>query len=381
MSDPQHDLSLPPAEQVLAEVQMIVDHVGPFDLIAGKVNVKLEVIVNWKDPRIQSVLEAGRPDVWRPKLNIFNRTSSMNRTETKMFFRDGICGLNMIMEGPITVAVGDGLKTFPFDNLHVEIIVDAKDDYMHEGVLDLRIAPQESIHRECFGPQKGGQKAVKFETNYNPIATSSEWLLCGMQVKEVTATWTRRYKRLSLNLDFARQPFYYVIKIVLVLLMLNLLCLTAFVINPLDGLPDRLSFIATMFLATTAFLFVISSDLPRTTYLNQLDKLIFLSFTVQFLCGLVSTAQGVALRVDRSYESYVARADAFCVAACTLVLLWPFLTFWIPSYITATRAIANKHGVTKSDLQVACPLGATFGNTASSSRRLDDRRKARPLDV
>ena len=275
------DLSRPPREPMEVQTQIVVNDIGPFDMSDGLANIKLEISINWRDDRVTDAEKAMEDNLWIPKLNVFNRTREMTVLESKLFARDGICGYDVTVEGPVTVTVGDGLRTFPFDTLEVEIIVDGCDLYFHEDILDLRIVPEMSLHRECFGPQEGGQLAVKFNPQYDPIEDLNEWLLTNMTLTENATKWSRTYKRLFLRMSFSRQPFYYLVKIVFVLLMLDLLSLMAFVLDPRESLEGRLSFIATMFLATTAFLFVISSDLPKTTYLNQLDKLIFFSFGVQ----------------------------------------------------------------------------------------------------
>jgi hypothetical protein len=92
-------------------------------------------------------------------------------------------------------------------------------------------------------------------------------------------------KRKSRASVVRRRFWYYVYKIVLLMWMVVALTLSIFLM-PINNLSSRFSVSTTMFLATAAALYVTSSDLPKTSILTRLDKLVNLTLAFQLAVAL-----------------------------------------------------------------------------------------------
>uniref|UniRef100_A0A6S8JGF6 Neurotransmitter-gated ion-channel ligand-binding domain-containing protein n=1 Tax=Amphora coffeiformis TaxID=265554 RepID=A0A6S8JGF6_9STRA len=359
-------MSKPPSCPTRVEVQIVLNDVGQVDLIGGSMYVQLEISMNWRDPRI-TILESSENNsqaeivdeasIWRPNLNIFNRSLDAVVVKPKLFYKDGVCGYDLTFTGKVLFQPGDATARFPFDFANVNIIIDGCDDYLHNGLLDLRIVPQESLHREIFGPQTGGQKAVMMNEQFNPEELQ-EWTIKYLEFQEIHTTWSRRYHRLKLRIIMQRNPMYYFVKIVMVVTLINLLSLLTFAMDPVRSGAERLSFAATVLVATTAFLYVIHSDLPRTPHLHSLDKLMVISFVAQFVTGLVTAIQIIIMRINdiSPVDGYTSSAtehfwliDLVCASALLVWIVFPLILFWIPKTLRAEKKLTAK------DLTLMCP--------------------------
>jgi len=90
------DIAKPPYSPTRVEVQIVLNNIGQIDLIEGTVDLKLEISMNWRDPRIKSSDEAGsNASIWRPAINVFNRSPDATVTLPSLFFRDGVCGYDV----------------------------------------------------------------------------------------------------------------------------------------------------------------------------------------------------------------------------------------------------------------------------------------------
>jgi len=92
------------------------------------------------------------------------------------------------------------------------------------------------------------------------------------------------YSHYHLQLHMERQWLYYGWKIVLPLVICTLFCMSSFLFH-VDDLEARNNTSVTMFLATSALLYVVASVLPRQADLTQIDKFVIQTLLVQFLVG------------------------------------------------------------------------------------------------
>lgn len=342
------DKTKPPFAPTRVEVQIVLNDVGKMDLIEGSLDVQLEISMNWVDPRIKSATEAADdPTIWRPNLNIFNRCLDAVVTKPTLFFKDGVCGHDLTYTGKVLFKPGDAIAKFPFDCVKVNILIDGCDDYLHDGVLDLRLAPDESIHKLAFGPQEGGQKVFKLTEHFDP-GQLEEWTLSHMELKEFQTRWSRTYKRIGLCLVMQRDPTYYFFKIVLVVTLISILAALGLTLDPVKDYAVRLSFAATMFVATTTFLFVIHSDLPKTAHIHAVDKLMLVAFAAQFFTGLITAAQILIMRVSSKTE-YFGVMDTVAGTLVSLLILQPLIKFWIPQVF-----FMRSKKLTSEDLSLQC---------------------------
>jgi hypothetical protein len=95
------------------------------------------------------------------------------------------------------------------------------------------------------------------------------------------------YSRYNLFLHISRLWSYYAWKIVLPLCISTAFCFTAFLYE-LDDLSNRNGTSVTMFLATSALLYVVASVLPKTSYLTVIDRFVVQTLLIQFMIGVWS---------------------------------------------------------------------------------------------
>jgi hypothetical protein len=336
----------PPASPTIVEVQVVVNRIDDVDLVNGMCKVKLEISMNWKDPRVKT--EEDVADCWRPELNVFNRDPDAEVFRSDVCLINGICGQDITFTGGVTFSPGRGIAEFPFDAVDLDIIIDGCDPYLHHELLDLRIVPVESIHSE--GIKRAANHtplALKFSDQFRP-EDMAEWNVVEVGYKEFCTSWTRTYKRLCVRLRMERSSVYYMTKIVFVEVLINFLSVAAFSIDIADGGgADRLSFLATMFLATTAFLFVMSAEIPKSGYLNHLDYLMVGSFLMQFAASLVTAAQLVLFRNDMYVDKFWI-ADVVLATFIGFATIFPLAFYWVP------KAVYGKGSKTKDELTLKC---------------------------
>merc|ERR1712038_896365 len=167
---------------------------------------------------------------------------------------------------------------------------------------------------------------------------------------------TRTYKRLCLRLVMRRSATYYITKIVFVEMLIILLTMCAFAMSIEEDGADRLSFLSTMFLATTAFLFVISSEIPKSGFLNHLDTLMTTCFLLQFLASIVAAIQMVLVRMDL-YVDKMWLVDSIVAGIIGAVATFDILWFWFP------RTLEGDKSKKKEELTINCvdPYEGQYG--------------------
>jgi hypothetical protein len=108
-------------------------------------------------------------------------------------------------------------------------------------------------------------------------------------------TWSQYYSRGRFGLELRRLSGYYVTKIVVGLAFLVLLEMATFAIEPSGS--DRITGSITVFLAMVAYLFVVSSDVPKISYNTRLDDYIFLCMVIVTIATIYHAAISVACRL------------------------------------------------------------------------------------
>lgn len=366
------DLSQPPRRPMRVESQIVINNIGPINVLESRVYFKLEISANWKDERlkgqVKDAAEAAARNVWMPKLNVFNREQDMTVSFSPIFLGDNdVCGLDITVDG--AVKVQPDLRPFPFDKLQATVIIDGCDDYLHEGEIDLRLPPLDSIHKECFGADSygaAGQLALKMNPDYDPQSFANEWLLMGVEVEEVASKWSRTYKRVFLRVDLLRQPLNHVYKAGFPIFILDVFNLGAFVTNPIEYNHDRLSYTATISLATAALLLTVGADIPKLPYLTRLDKLIFHAFGIQLITGLGTMAAGMCVRMlGEAWFETILRCDMWLGIVMSILSFIPFILFLLPDMIAFKRRAAT--GPKSSDtLAIPCTPNGEHGKVCRS---------------
>jgi hypothetical protein len=108
-------------------------------------------------------------------------------------------------------------------------------------------------------------------------------------------TWDQYFSRGRFGLELRRQSGYYVTKIVVGLAFLIVMEMATFAIEP-SG-PDRIAGSITVFLAMVAYLFVVSSDVPKISYNTRLDDYVSLCMVLVTIATIYHAAISVACRL------------------------------------------------------------------------------------
>ena len=88
------------------------------------------------------------------------------------------------------------------------------------------------------------------------------------------------YAHAALCLHLVREPGFYLWKIVMPIFLTTAICFSSLLFQN-DELEARISTSATMFLTTMALLFVVSTDLPKTSFLTKIGVYLTFSMMVQ----------------------------------------------------------------------------------------------------
>jgi hypothetical protein len=160
-----------------------------------------------------------------------------------------------------------------------------------------------------------GKKEVlkKFETK--PVLTSKEWRVLPICFKYSPKPGSDAH--LSVGLNLARLPHYYIYSILMPGFLIAFLSLCSFVFDPVDGYSDRVSLNTTLLLTITAMKFAYADAMPKVPYLTTLDKIIFTNFGALFWTVVL---QGMVARLQRpDLDVY---AFAALASANSFIFLW-----------------------------------------------------------
>lgn len=108
-------------------------------------------------------------------------------------------------------------------------------------------------------------------------------------------TWDQYYSRGRFGLGLRRRSGYYVTRIVIGLAFLIVLEMATFAMEPAG--PDRIAGSMTVFLAIVAYLFVVSSDVPKISYNTRLDDYVLLCMVLVTIATIYHAVVSVAYRL------------------------------------------------------------------------------------
>lgn len=123
-----------------------------------------------------------------------------------------------------------------------------------------------------------------------------EWELKAVTLSLEEDPYNRTYTPVDLRLriDISRASSYYLAKALFPLYLISLLSFCAFGFEA-EMTEQRLTVIITCFLASIGLLFVISSSLPKTSYLTAIDNVILITVSMLVIAALLLTFAGVWL--------------------------------------------------------------------------------------
>jgi hypothetical protein len=254
------------------------------------------LFMTWKDQRLVFNPAGGdtdrsyKPDsIWVPHVFLVNATVQREKTNIDIRgSRDGTVNYLELFKVELTTSFY--LEPFPFDTESLEMFV--------EPFLDER----DTITLE-YDNQVGG-------VGTEPFVELAQWKILGVRGAERRHAIARTGKEISeLEIDVVvqRRYRYYIWKVFLPLLAMVAIAYSAFWIKMSDYYT-QISITLTAILTEIAFLFAISSSLPKVPYLTFIDAFFLVSFT--FSCGCIVELVAVHQSQERSRPEYAARVRA-----------------------------------------------------------------------
>jgi hypothetical protein len=221
--------------------------ISSVDPVRGTAVVDFRLFAEWKDPTLMGSPETDKcDDFWVPFFILTCLTSEDI---------DGGCRLMDSKTGAMKwhkrykaeVAVDFKLHDFPFDSHKIEIEVRIPRELDRKRIGDVFPDPERTTGANCIN---------EFSLD--------EWLV--FQPTSLVA-YVKKKPHFLIRTRIARQSFYYVINVLLILFLITLMCPIAAIMHP-DEVDARSNHILQLILTTVAFKFAIASVLPSTSYLT-----------------------------------------------------------------------------------------------------------------
>ena len=297
--------------------------------------IKLFIDLYWIDPSMIGADPGHIPSyVWRPDGYISNAIGGGEKSRThELILSQPARGLLLCpLEFECTLSNPMDLRAFPFDSDAVE--------------LNFLQSEDSSAEEWEIVPDHEGGVAVSTKCFFD-IDSLGEFELKGFSIE----TYNRMggngvpYARCRLHLHLVREPDYYLWKIVMPIFLTTTICFSSMLFAN-TALADRINTSATMFLTTMALLFVVSTDLPKTTFLTKIDVYLNTSMMVQlgvlFESCVVSGAlsSGGADSTAENDDVYIAIDDWSLRIGAVGYLLFTAVYF-VPRYLGYRRVAAN----------------------------------------
>jgi hypothetical protein len=251
------------------------------------------LFMTWKDPRLAFSPAGGdtdrsyKPDsIWVPQVFLVNATAQREKTNINIRGNpDGTIHYLELFKAELTTSFY--LEPFPFDTESLEMFV--------EPFLDER----DTITLE-YDDQVGG-------VGTEPFVELAQWKILGVQGavhRHAIAKTGMGISELEVDVVVQRRYRYYIWKVFLPLLAMVAIAYSAFWIKTSDYYT-QISITLTAILTEIAFLFAISSSLPKVPYLTFIDAFFLMSFT--FSCACIVELVTVHQNQERSRPEYAER--------------------------------------------------------------------------
>jgi hypothetical protein len=296
------------------------------------VDVRFFLELYWHDPSLINASGSSVPDgVWRPE-NVFvvNSFGPMRRSKPgvdTLSLIDSSSGLLLLSTEYFGKLYNPmALQTFPFDSDSIEL-------HLHQ-------AEDSSRDEYVFRPfADSASEASSVKLFFDPWRTLGEWHVRGFSrsFKETRGSDRGEYSQFCIHLHMTRHWQYYAWKIMLPLLAITLFSFSARVLPPgPSSLAVQQKTHLTMFLSSTALLFVIERLVPKTSYLTLIDKLVIACMCIQFLNAAFTWFSPLLFEepgADDESEAESATTTASPHDPLALLLLVSMLAIAIANYV------------------------------------------------
>lgn len=252
-----------------------ISEINTVDLTA---RIKLFIDLYWHDPRMIGARSDQIPNyIWIPDCYVYNCTQRSGENGGKLNIHpvslvDSSTGLLLnALEVEVVLTNDMNLRNFPFDSDDIQMILLQSED--------------SSSSEWIFVPWEGGDGTENCVKCFYDIFETPEFDINGWSLdmfRSYTGGNNVSYATCHLRIHMSRRPYYYIRNILVPIMLTTTLAFTAFFYD-IDQLEERNNGTATTFLTTVAFLYVITSSLPKTNYTTSINFSVVLSFVVQLI--------------------------------------------------------------------------------------------------
>lgn len=282
-------LLIPPqidGKPVQVRVGLFLTNLIDVDEVKELFQISGYLFMTWKDPRLVFYPRPGAtqreytPDeIWIPSLLMINATAARdNVTANIKGDPDGTIHYIELFKAELTTSFF--LEPFPFDNQSLEIFV--------QPFLDER----DTVAMVYDEPNSG--------VGTEPFVELAQWKILGFNASQQTRELGRTGKKipeLEIDLQVQRRSRYYIWKVFLPLIVMVAIAYSAFWIK-IGDYYTQISITLTAILTEIAFLFAISSSLPKVPYLTFIDAFFLVSFVFSFVSMLELVVVHQALELE-----------------------------------------------------------------------------------
>ena len=257
----------------IVNCKILVAQLQDLDTVRGTLNVRIGVWCHWTDPRLKgrSRMDPLPTELWSPRVTIDQSLGDFVRRTCELTICIGS------LQGAIynltwyegTIKNNQDLHIFPLDTDTV--------------IINFRAS-------ECY--KKNGEVNVNYKTDYRllfegwfgesgPTVAPYGWQLVSTIVEPVGKDDCQDIIQIKLNMK--RQISFYFFKVVVPLILITCLNFMGF---HLDTIGERLANNVSLFLSALALLYVVGQDLPHTTFLTAIDRIVLITLMLIFVTSI-----------------------------------------------------------------------------------------------
>lgn len=311
VEEPKPELKRPSSPGEATEVQIMIYVIDIDEINSADQSFASSVYyeARWKNPLLQhpgpGPLHVDLSDIWNPRLTIIGQQNAWKSyPETAEILPDGTVIYRQKVWGHFSQPLN--LRNFPFDRQELSIQLVAaglseKQVVMVPLVGELGRTSNLAKHFSLpdFDIISFQAKAAPYYPDPGPIGVA------GFEMK----------------IQVARQPDYYILKVILPLCMIVIMSWLPRWLNP-EQSGTNIGISTSAFLTLVAYLFAITVLLPRISYITRIDRFIMLS-TLTVFSGLIQTVTNTYLLKGESIHKkrLVNRMDFWSRSLYPLILV------------------------------------------------------------
>jgi hypothetical protein len=278
---------------VNVKIELFLTNLIDVDEVKELLHISGYLFMTWKDPRLAFSPAGGaterscKPDsIWTPRVLMINATARREKISVNIKGDpDGTIHYLELFQAELTTSYY--LADFPFDTESLEVFV--------EPFLDERDTMTLRYDNQISG------------AGTEPFVELAQWKILGVQgagQRHAIGATGKEISELEIDLVVQRRYRYYLWKVFLPLFAMVAIAYSAFWIKVSDYYT-QISITLTAILTEIAFLFAISSSLPKVPYLTFIDAFFLVSFG--FSCACIVELVAVHQSHEWSRPEYAAR--------------------------------------------------------------------------